>query len=154
GIVAMAFAIAHCGDNDVHVNTGPGVVPAPGTFTGSLSDGGSIRIEVGSIEEISFDCDGEPIQETFTPPNQIDSDGSFDLKFDDGGCQFRVSGTFHDNNQVDGTINDEENQCDTSFDATRGGVVTTATPARTPTSVGPTPTTNNVATETPVTGET
>src|SRR5262245_2368168 len=101
--VAIAFAISQCGDSDVHVNTGPGVSPGPGTFTGTLSDGGAIRIEVGSIEQIEFDCDDETIQETFTPPKQIDSDGSFDLKFDDGGRDFRVAGTFRDNDTVDGT---------------------------------------------------
>jgi hypothetical protein len=148
GILAMAFAVAHCGDSDVRVTTGPGVVPAPGTFTGTLSDGGSIRLEVGSIEEVAFDCDGVPIQETFTPPKQIDSDGTFDLKFSDGGRKFRIVGTFRDGNDVDGTIDDEDNQCDVSYDATRGGVVTTATPARTPTGIAPTPT-GNAATSTP-----
>ena len=62
GAIARARAIAHCGDSDVRVSTGPGIVPSPGTFNGSLSDGGSIRIEVGSIEEIAFTCDDEEIQ--------------------------------------------------------------------------------------------
>ena len=136
--VAMAMVIAHCGDSDVRVSTGPGTNPSPGTFNGSLSDGGSIRIEVGSIEEIAFDCDDERIQETFTPPQPIDSDGTFNVKFEDGGRDFRVQGTFRDNNTVDGTINDEDNECDVSFDAFRGdGPVPTATPARTPTAGGP-----------------
>ncbi len=136
-ILAMAFVIAHCGDNNVSVSTGPGVVPAPGTFTGTLSDGGSIRIEVGSIEEVVFDCGNEQIQETFTPPGKIESDGTFSVGFSDGGREFRVRGTFRDTNAVDGTIDDEDNQCDVSFDASRG-VPTTATPA--PTGVAPTPT--------------
>jgi len=134
GILAMAFVVAHCGDSDVRVSTGPGVVPTPGTFTGSLSDGGAIRLEVGSIEEVAFTCDNEPIQETFSPPKQINSDGTFDVKFSDGGREFRVRGTFRDNNNVDGTIDDEDNQCDVSYDATRGGAIfPTVTPARTPT---------------------
>ncbi len=168
GLVALAFAIAHCGDSDVRVSTGPGVVPAPGTFTGSLSDGGAIRIEVGSIEEVSFDCDDEVITETFTPPREIENDGSFEVNFSDGGREFRVAGTFRDNNTVDGSINDEDNECDVSFDATRGGVV--PTPVATPTSVvgpsetavvatatpneGPTATPDDGPTETPVDGAT
>ena len=116
GSMTLAMAIAHCGDSDVRVSTGPGVVPSPGTFNGSLSDGGSIRIEVGSIEEIAFTCDNEEIQETFSPPQPIDSDGTFNVKFSDGGRDFRVQGTFRDNNNVDGTINDEDNECDVSYD--------------------------------------
>lgn len=149
----MACAIAHCGDSDVRVSTDGGVIPSPGTFTGSLSDGGSIRLEVGSIEEVAFTCDGEEIQETFTPPQPIDSDGSFNVKFEDAGRSFRVQGTFRDQNNVDGTINDEDNECDVSFDATRGGAIRTATPINTPTQVvgqtatptevGPTPTPND-----------
>ncbi len=140
GILGMALAIAHCGDSDVRVSTGPGFVPAPGPFNGTLSDGGSIRIEVGSIEEVSFDCDDERIQETFTPPRDIESDGTFNIGFSDGGREFRINGTFRDDNTVDGEINDEDNECDVSYDAFRGGPGQTATPARTPTGVGPTPT--------------
>jgi hypothetical protein len=137
----MAIAVAHCGDSDVRVSTGPGVVPSPGTFNGTLSDGGTIRIEVGSIEAVSFTCDGEQIQETFTPPRDIESDGSFRVGFSDGGREFEVRGQFRDNNNVDGTVNDEDNECDVSFDANRGDAVATATPARTPTpGGGPTPT--------------
>jgi hypothetical protein len=154
GILAMAMAIAHCGDSDVRVSTGSGVVPVSGTFTGTLSDGGSIRLEVGSIEEVAFDCDNEKIQETFTPPREIDDDGTFNVKFSDGGREFRVRGTFRDNNNVDGTIEDEDNQCDVSYDANRGNVVATATPVRTPTGVAPTSTPGSGATSTPVDGVT
>jgi hypothetical protein len=155
GILAMAFAVAHCGDSDVRVSTdGGGVRPSPGTFTGTLSDGGSIRIEVGSIEEVVFDCDDEQIQETFSPPREINDDGTFSVKFSDGGRDFHVTGTFRDNNTVDGEINDEDNHCDVSYDAFRGGGGTTATPARTPTGVGPTPTAGSEATATAVDGAT
>jgi hypothetical protein len=130
----MAFAIAHCGDSDVRVSTDNGVVPSPGTFSGSLSDGGTITIEAGSIEAVSFTCDDEDIHETFSPPQPVDSDGTFNVKFEDAGRSFRVRGTFRDNNNVDGTIDDEDNECDVSYDATRGGgPLVTATPARTPT---------------------
>lgn len=136
GILAMAIAIAQCGDSDVRVSTGPGVVPSPGTFTGTLSDGGSITLEVGSIESVTFDCDDEVITETFTPPQQIQRDGSFVLKFSDGGRQFRIEGQFRDNDTVDGVINDEANECDVSYDAFRGG----DRPTRTPTPGGSVPT--------------
>lgn len=143
GFLAMVIAIAHCGDSDVRVSTGPGVVPSPGTFSGPLSDGGEITFEVGSIESVTFDCDEEVITETFTPPQEIENDGTFVLKFSDGGRQFRIEGQFRDNNTVDGVINDEDNECDVSFDAFRSGTgERTATPVRTPTpgNEDPTPT--------------
>lgn len=140
GILAMAFAVMHCGDSDVRVSTGPGIVPSPGTFSGTLSDGGGIVIEVGSIESVSFDCDDETITETFTPPRDIESDGSFSVGFSDGGREFRVEGVFRDNNTVDGTINDEDNECDVSFDAFRGGPGQTPTVVLTPTPGGNVPT--------------
>src|SRR5688572_9746336 len=91
GLLAMAIAIAHCGDSDVRVSTGPGIVPSPGTFSGPLSDGGTITLEVRSnIESVTFDCDDETISETFTPPRDIESDGSFSVGFSDGGREFRV----------------------------------------------------------------
>ncbi len=148
GALAMAFAVMHCGDSDVRVSTGPGIVPSPGTFSGTLSDGGSIVIGVGSIESVLFDCDEETISETFTPPRDIESDGSFSVGFSEGGREFRVEGVFRDNNTVDGTINDEENECDVSFDAFRGGPGTTPTVVRTPTP-GVDPTSTGVATAEP-----
>jgi hypothetical protein len=156
GILAMALVIAHCGDSDVRVSTGPGVVPSPGTFNGTLSDGGTIRIEVGSIEEVEFTCDGEQIQETFSPPQDIENDGTFSVGFSDGGREFRIRGTFRDNNNVDGTVDDEDNECDVSYDANRGDVL--PTPVRTPTpggeatstpGVGPTSTAGGGPTSTP-----
>ncbi len=155
GILAMAIAIAHCGDSDVRVSTGPGFVPSPGTFNGELSDGGSITIEVGSIESVTFDCDDEVITETFTPPQEIESDGTFVLKFSDGGRQFRIEGQFRDNNTVDGVINDEDNECDVSYDAFRDGSGGNPTPIRTPTpGGGPTATTGANPTSTGGSGPT
>lgn len=146
--VAMALAIAHCGDSDVRVSTDSGVIPTPGTFSGALSDGGTISLEVGSIEEVNFTCDGKEIQETFTPPQPIDSDGTFDVKFQDAGRSFRVRGTFRDQNGVDGTIDDEDNECDVSYAATRGG--TPVTPTRTPSgAVSPSTPTATGSTRTP-----
>lgn len=133
-VIAAALAIAQCGDSDVRVSTGPGFSPSPGSFTGNLSDGGRIRIEVGSIESVTFDCDDETISETFTPPQEVENDGTFVLKFSDGGRQFRIEGQFRDNSTVDGVIDDEDNECDVSFDAFRGGPE--PTPERTSTPVG------------------
>jgi hypothetical protein len=134
GALVMALAVAHCGDggggND---NGSDGGSPAPGTFTGTLEDGGSIRIEVGSIDEIAFDCDGTPIQETFSPPRPINTDGSFAIDFTDGGRRFEVRGTFTDENHLDGEINDQENECDSDFEAARGALPRTPTPVVTPT---------------------
>lgn len=151
GVLAVAFAVAHCGDSDVRVVADRGVVPSPGRFTGFMSDGGEITIDVGSIEAISFECDGERIQETFNPPQPIDPDGTFNVKFQDGGRNFRVRGTFRDNNNVDGTVDDADNQCDTSYNAVRGGASTrTPTPAVTPTGN----VSGTVPTETPTSDET
>lgn len=133
--MATALAISQCGDNDVRVSTGPGFAPSPGTFTGPLSDGGTIAIEVGSIESVTFDCDDETITETFTPPQEIESDGTFVVEFSDGGRQFRVEGQLRDADTVDGVINDENDECDVSFDAFRGGPE--PTPRVTATTVGP-----------------
>lgn len=159
----MALAVAHCGDSDVRVDTdGNGVVPAPGTFTGFMSSGGTIRLEVGSIEAVSFECDGEAIHETFEPPQPIDADGTFNVAFEDGGRDFRVRGTFRDQNNVDGSIDDEDDECDTSYDAVRSGFVQpTPTPVITPTGGGSpgTPVETSTPgdgdpTETPTTGAT
>ncbi len=141
GALAMALAVAHCGDggggND---NSNDDGSPAPGTFVGALDDGGSILLEVGSIEAIAFDCDDLRITETFSPPRPIDDDGSFSADFTDGGRRFEVRGVFTSADTVEGTINDQENECDTSFDAARGSLPRTPTPVITPT--GDTPTTN------------
>ncbi len=154
-MLAMALAVAQCGDSDVRVSTGRGIVPPPGTFSGSLSDGGAITIEVGSIESVTFDCDDEVITETFTPPQEIENDGTFVLKFSDGGRQFRIEGQFRDDDTVDGIVNDEDDECDVSFDAFRGGPGRTPTP--TATTAGPTtgltitPGTSPTVTATPTT---
>src|SRR5262249_55833104 len=97
GLMAMAFAIAHCGDSDVHVSTGGGTNPTPGAFGGTLQrSGGNIFIKVGSIEAIRFDCDNEVTQESFSPAEPVKSDGTFNVSFTDGGRKFRVTGTFRD----------------------------------------------------------
>jgi hypothetical protein len=156
GLVAMTFLIAHCGDSSVHIRTGRGVTPSPGTFTGDTDEGGSIVVVVDSIRSIAFQCDSDPISQTFEPPAQIDSDGTFSVKFTDAGRKFHVTGTFTDQNTLEGFIDDENNHCDTGFTATRGGVTPpTSTPHPTPTGVHETatsePTTVGV---TPTVGET
>lgn len=160
GLMAMALFIAHCGDND---NDGGGVSPTAGTFAGVTGDGGSLVIEVGSIESITFDCDAQEISENFSPPRQVNADGSFDVRFSDDGRDFRVRGRFTDDNNADGTIDDENDACDTTFDAARqGGAVPTRTatpgpsqPTRTPTPVdGETMTPGPGETMTPGPGET
>jgi hypothetical protein len=73
------------------------------------------------------------ISETFSPPIPLDGDRSFGLEFSDGGREFRVTGQFDGNDQVEGDIDDEDDECDVSFDADRidGGGTPTA-PTRTP----------------------
>src|SRR4051794_25923427 len=128
GLLAIALFIAHCGDSSVHIRTG-GVNPAAGTFQGTTEDGSPIVIVVDSIRSIAFTCDGDPVSQTFNPPLDIDADGSFDFTFHDAGRDFHVSGTFTDQNHVEGDINDDDNHCDGSFSANRaGGVVATPTP--------------------------
>ncbi len=120
-VLAMALTVAHCGDggggNDNDSDLGS---PSPGTFVGGLEDGGSITLQVGSIDAVRFDCDDLEIQESFSPPQPVDADGSFDVEFTDGGRRFEVRGTFTDDDHVEGTIDDHDNHCDTSFSATRG----------------------------------
>jgi len=156
GLLMIAVFVAHCGDSSVHIQTGNGVSPSPGAFTGFTDQGGAIAIQVGSIEAIAFDCDGTPISETFSPPAPVKGDGTFDVSFSDGGRHFRVSGRFSDNDNVDGIIDDENNHCDTGFQAARGNITVptrTATPGGGPT---PTPveTTIGGPTETPGPGAT
>ncbi|MGH7893721.1 MAG: hypothetical protein ACREQL_03585, partial [Candidatus Binatia bacterium] len=132
----MAFFVAHCGGNDVRITTGGGVSPSPGTFVGVTGQGGDIAIQVGSIESIAFECNGANISKTFTPPQPVNADGTFDVTFSAGGRDFHVTGQFTDNDSAQGTIDDGDGHCDTSFDATRIGGATptrTATPAKTPT---------------------
>jgi len=146
GLFVMTLALAQCGDGggggDNESDFGS---PPPGTFTGTLSDGGSIRLEVGSIESIAFTCDDQSIQENFSPPRPIDTDGTFAVEFTDAGRKFQVRGEFENDDLVQGTIDDQENACDTTFTATRGGPIQSPTRTRTP-AVGETPT----STPTPV----
>lgn len=128
GLSMMALFVAHCGDNDVHIRTGGGVNPTAGIFTGVTDEGGSILIQVGSIERIAFECDGEDISQTFSPAAQVNGDGTFSVRFTDAGREFHVTGTFSDNNNVSGHIDDEDNECDADFEASRGGAVPTQTP--------------------------
>jgi hypothetical protein len=131
GFLILALGVAHCGDggND----NGAQFSVSRGTFTGLMDDGGSISLEVGSIESVAFVCDGDSIQERFDPPAHIDDDGTFAVRFSDGGRTFRVRGTFHGNDTVDGEVADERHRCDATFIAHRGGGdLPTATPTRTP----------------------
>ncbi len=134
GLAAIALMIVQCGDSSVHVTTG--VDPSPGTFEGFTDEGGSITVLVGSIERISFECDSETIENLFNPPEQV-SGGHFDVSFNDGGRRFRVEGRFSTNDTLSGTIDDADDQCDVSFEATRSGVTPrTPTPGLTPTPNG------------------
>ena len=110
GIGALALLIAHCGDSSVHITTGHGVNPAAGTFTGTTDEGGTITVVVDSIRSITFECDSDDISQTFDPPKQIDG-GAFSVKFKDAGRDFRVTGTFTDQNTLEGFIDDEDNHC-------------------------------------------
>jgi len=151
GLMLMAFALAHCGDSDVNI-----IVQEPigaGTFEGSTDQGERIVIEVGSIRAIRFGCGDEEIEESFSPAKPVDANGEFDVKFFDAGREFRVRGQFSGNDAVNGRIEDEEDECDTGFDAVRVGGPTrtaTVTPAGgTPTGRTPTPTATPAVSETP-----
>ncbi len=137
-LLIATLTAAGCGDGGGS-NDNDSPFPSRGTFTGTLSDGGAIRIDVGSIEAIEFDCDGVDVRETFSPPQPVRRDGSFDVGFSDAGRHFRVEGTFRDDDTADGTIDDEDDDCDVGFEAVRGGPTN---PTRTPTPepTGPTPT--------------
>ena len=151
GLMAMALFIAHCGDSSVHINAG-GTNPTAGTFSGTTGDGGAIEIDVASIERIVFDCEDETISQNFDPPVRVVA-GDFVLDFRDGGRRFLITGHFSDNDHVSGDIDDGDNHCDTSFEATRNG--TTPGKTRTPGAViTPTGGVTIPATETPIGGET
>src|SRR5437764_931205 len=92
-------------------------------------------------------CDGQQIAESFSPPAPIDDDGTFAVSFSDAGRKFQVRGTFTDPNHVAGTIDDKNDRCDATFEASHG-----AGPTRTPTP-GITPTAHPIVpTETPTGG--
>lgn len=160
-LMLMAVAIVQCGDNDVRITTGGGVAPASGTFRGTTSSGESITIRVGSIEAISFQCDGQQIAKTFSPPEPVQSNGDFDVRFAGGGRNFEVTGRFSNNDTVAGEIEDEDNRCDDTFDAvriagpaptatvTQPGATATPTPNVTPTDGATTATPTDVTAETP-----
>jgi hypothetical protein len=134
----MVIAIARCGDSDVRIDSG-GVRPFPGLFTGTTSQGGSITLEVGSIERVTFACGTATLQKIFTPPGDIDVDGTFDLRFDIDDRKFHLTGLFTTDLLVQGSIDDETNVCDVTFQACRGtGCVTptqVATNTKTPTPI-------------------
>ncbi len=152
-VLAMTLTVAACGDgggggNDNDTDDFP---VTPGVLTGRLDDGGEIRLQVGSIEAVQFDCGGDQIQETFSPPRPVDATGNFEVDFTDGGRRFEVRGIFTGQNHVDGTVNDQLNECDSGFSVDRNGPTPTA--PITPTATGPaTPTETPPGTVTP-TGE-
>ena len=149
-LAALACALAGCGDSNVEIETGQVDRPAPGTFRGSLGDGDEIEIEVGSIEAIAFRCGAVDVRETFSPPEPIETDGTFDVSFADAGRRFHVRGTFRDRDHVDGTIDDADDACDDTFEATRAvGDTRTPTPSPGGTSVGVTPRPGDTPTVTP-----
>jgi hypothetical protein len=132
--VAMAGVVAGCGGTDVHVGQGTGVSPTRGVFEGQTATGGDITIEVGSIEVVTFDCDGTQVRNIFVPPGDVDVDGSFDLRFNVAGRHFRFKGQFATNDFVEGSIDDEDDECDVVYSASRtGSAGATTTPVRTAT---------------------
>ena len=158
GIAAvLMLAVAGCGGTDVQVGHGNGVSPSPGVFQGVASDGSALTIEVGTIERLTFDCDGDTLDQLFNPPGDVDVDGSFDLHFKLAGRKFRFKGQFATDNSVEGSLDDADNRCDVTFSACRQTpingcgsptpvVTTTSTAAKTAT---PTATPTLTATPTP-----
>jgi hypothetical protein len=161
GALILALAAAQCGDGGGGDNGSDAGSPPPGTFTGTLADGGTITLEVGSIEAIAFTCDDQRIQESFAPPRPVDENRRFAVEFTDAGRKFQVRGAFENDDLVQGTIDDQANECDTTFTAHRGdppptrtttpsGGVTPPTPTLTPTPVGSGPTDTPTTTPTPI----
>ncbi len=113
-----------------------GVDPSPGVFIGT-TNAGTLTMQVGSIEALAFPCNGTPIDYTFTPAAAVDAHGTFDVLFSDSGHDFHVSGQFSDNDHVTGNIDDDQNQCTSTFIASRqvptGTPSGSATPTATPT---------------------
>jgi len=115
GLMALALAVAHCGDSDVNVIGDNGADPDPGTFVGTTNNGGVITILVGSIESITMLCNGQTFGGSCNPAVPISDDGN--VSGTCNGLAFDL--TFINNNQVD--INDvsANTSCDGSGSASR-----------------------------------
>ncbi len=140
-VVCLALA-SGCGDSDnTTIILGDDLDPAPGTFTGSTTNGGAVVIIVGSIDRIDLACGSETIVGDCSPPVEIGPDGavqdscgdvSFDLRFATGGNS--VSGSVSGGTSCDGNLANVIRE---------GG--SNPTPAATPTQGQPT----TVGTQTP-----
>ena len=118
-IVLALLVLVGCGDDHSHVRVtaGEGTIPEPGTFHGTTSLGGQISIRVGSIDQILLECGNTPILAVFSPPERVHDDGTF------GGGIFTAQDAGH------GRINDDDHQCDATFEVTRGPVATEGPPS-------------------------
>jgi len=130
-LVLGLIVFAGCGDDHHHVRVtaGEGTIPEPGTFQGATSSGGQITIRVGSIDQILLECGNTPILALFSPPEPVHDDGTFDVSFTGAGRGFRVSGIFTAQDAGHGRIDDDDHQCDATFEVTRGPVATEGPPS-------------------------
>jgi hypothetical protein len=126
----VLLVVSGCGDGDRNIGTG--VRPQAGLFQGMTGQGGSITIEVGSIERLVLECDGEEYTQVFSPPARVTDGGFFGVTIRDRDRRFDVEGFFDTNDTVDGTIDDHDDVCDMTFSADRRGT-RTASPTTTPT---------------------
>ena len=137
GLMAMALAVAHCGDSSVNVIGGGNINPTAGTFSGTTGRGGIVTLGIGSVESATLTCGGQPFGGACNPViNVVESTAI-------GTCSgVSVDLTFTSNDRV--IINDISGgtNCDGSGAADRDSGSSPVTPTMTPVAgvTPPTPT--------------
>lgn len=142
GLMLMALATTHCGDNSVTVIGTGDVTPTAGTFLGTTVNGGIVTLLVGSIESAVLVCEGQTFGGACNPVLEV-ANGTAS-----GTCSgVNIDVTFITETQVQ--INDisADTNCDGSGSATHGDGGT-PTPTVTPVGSGGTPTPSNTPTST------
>jgi len=135
GLMAMAMAVAHCGDSSVNVVGGGNINPTRGTFSGTTGNGGIVTLGVGSVESATLVCAGQAFGGACDPVLDVIENTAI------GTCSgIDIDVTFTSNDQV--VINDISagTNCDGSGNATRDTSTSPGTPTTTPTGSVPTPT--------------
>ncbi len=128
GLMAMALAVAHCGDSSVKVIGGGNIDPTPGTFSGTTGNGGIVTLGIGSVESAILVCAGQTFGGACDPVLPVNESTAI------GTCSgVDVDLTFTTNDKV--VINNISagTNCDGSGMANRDTTSSPGTPTVTPT---------------------